>query len=141
MIKDKKKKPITKLDKDLWEVFSEYVRRRDAKKFEALGYAPDRVKCITCDFVGHWKYDFDAGHFISRKQKGTKFDERNVNAQCGGCNKFGQGMQLVHARAIDKIHGKGTADLLEQKGREYCKWMDFEYIEKIEEYKQKIKEL
>jgi hypothetical protein len=141
MITAKKKKSIASLDKKLWEVFSEYIRRRDAKKFEAMGYAPDRVKCVTCDFVGHWKYDMDAGHFMSRKHLGTKFDEKNVNSQCGGCNKFGQGMQVVYARVIDKMYGKGTAEWLEEKSRGMCKLMSFEYEEKIEYYKQKLKDL
>ncbi len=137
MIGIAKKKSITNLDKVLWKVFSEYIRRRDAVKFSGS----DRVKCITCEFVGHWKYDFDAGHFMSRKHLGTKFHEMNVHAQCGGCNKFGQGKQYAYAKVIDRLYGNGTADLLEQKSRTACKWMSFEYEQKIEEYKQKIKEL
>jgi hypothetical protein len=141
MIKTKGKKTSNKLDKDLWETFSEYIRRRDAKRFEALGYAPDRVKCFTCDYVGHWKYDMQAGHFMPRQHMGTKFDEKNVQSQCGGCNCFEQGNQLIFSRNLDKLYGKGTSEWLEQKAKSLCKWMNFEYEEKIIEYKQKIKDL
>lgn len=140
-VKKAKRKSIKALDKALWEIVSEYIRRRDAKKCEQMGYAPGRCKCVTCDYVGHWKYDMEAGHFISRRHLATKFDERNINAQCAGCNKFNSGNQFLHGRVIDKMYGKGTAYLLELKAKSQCKWLAFEYEEKIEYFKQKLKEI
>lgn len=136
-----KRKSIKALDKALWEICSEYIRRRDAKKYESMGYAPDRCKCFTCDYVGHWKYDMEAGHFISRRHLATKFDERNLNSQCPGCNKFQSGNQYKHGRLIDKLYGPGTADMLALKAKSQCKWLPFEYEQKIDYYKQKLKEL
>jgi hypothetical protein len=136
MIGLSKKKSITNLDKVLWKVFSEYIRRRDALKFSG----GDRVKCITCTHTDHWKH-FDCGHGISRKHLGTKFDEKNNHAQCKGCNGFGSGKQFEYMLQVDRMYGKGTAELLLHKSKSLCKWMSFEYEQKIEEYKIKIKNL
>lgn len=134
-MKTLQKETIGKLDAKLWKLFSEYIRRRDALKFSGA----DRVQCITCPHTGHYK-EFDCGHFQPRQHMGTKFDEKNNHAQCGKCNAFEGGEQVKYARVIDKLYGKGTSELLEIKARSLCKWMRYEYEEKIELYKNKLKE-
>ena len=84
--------------------FSEYIRLRDAD-------SSGNVRCITCEKITHWQ-DADAGHFISRDKKATRYDERNVNAQCKTCNRFQSGRQYEHGKAIDLKYGAGTADEL-----------------------------
>ena len=136
MIAKTNKKSVSKLDEDLWKVFSEYIRRRDAIKFSG----GDRAKCITCSHVNHWKM-MDCGHGISRRHLATKFDEKNNHIQCKGCNGLKSGKQFEYMLQVDRMYGKGTAELLLHKSRSLCKWMGFEYEEKIELYKQKIKDL
>jgi hypothetical protein len=104
--KPKQVKPKTnkQLDKILWKWFSLYVRLRDS---DDNGYA----QCITCGRTHHYK-EMDAGHFISRRHLTTKFDPRNVNAQCVSCNKFNAGEQYKYSLAIDRKFGKNVAEHL-----------------------------
>lgn len=143
MIKDKikssgmrKEKGIKQLDKELWDIFSEYIRRRDAIKFSGADFA----KCITCSHVAHWK-EFDCGHGISRRHLSTKFEEKNNHAQCKGCNGLKSGKQFEYMLAVDRKYGKGTSELLLLKSKQSVKWGRFEYEILIKEYKQKIKDL
>jgi hypothetical protein len=39
---------------------------------------------------------------------GTRFDPRNINKQCAGCNLYNDGGPDEHSLAIDKKFGKGT---------------------------------
>jgi hypothetical protein len=136
MIKTKKKTGSRKAEDKLWKDFSEYIRRRDAKKYSG----GEVVKCITCPHVGHWK-NFDCGHGISRKHKATKFHEFNNHAQCKGCNGFGSGKQFEYMLEVDKRYGAGTVEKLLIASRQICKWGEFEYEILHKEIKQKIKEL
>ena len=109
--------------KRAWDIFSKWIRLRDA--------GPDgRVKCITCPSVKHWK-DMDAGHYITRAKESTLFDEQNVSAQCGGCNRWQGGKFLEHARAIERKFGAGTRDRIERKAMQMCKrtLKDYQFIE------------
>lgn len=134
MIKTKKKTGNGKLEEKLWEIFSQFIRRRDSDE-NGIG------KCVTCGYVEHWKY-MDAGHFISRKHKSTKFDEKNNNIQCKGCNgPYGSGRQFEHSKYIDNKYGAGTADSLLLKSRMTCKRNRYDYECLIEEYKNKLKQL
>jgi hypothetical protein len=133
-MKTKKKKPTySKLDEKLWKVFSEYVRRR---------YADENgiVKCFTCGKTEHWK-GMQAGHFISRKHKATKYHELNVRPQCVSCNIFRQGEQFIFGRNLDEIYGSGTAEKIEQESRMICKRDAIDLKQMIDYYIQKIKEL
>lgn len=113
--------------------FSEYIRKRDTAH---NGYG----KCITC---GQFKpYEkLDCGHFISRRFEATRYDEKNANVQCQKCNRFENGNQYRHGKAIDVKFGKGTADELLQKSKMRCKrnQSDYEWIAR--EYRQKLKKL
>jgi hypothetical protein len=110
--------------------FGQYIRKRDSKN----GIA----SCITC---GKFTQQFDAGHFLSRRFQSTRYDERNVNAQCLKCNRFENGNQYTHGKAIDEKYGEGTADELLLKSRMACKRTkkDFEYL--ALEFKQKLESL
>lgn len=109
-----KKKP--EYDQELWDMFSIFIRLRDA---DENGY----VKCCTCGKMARWRGDgMQAGHFVGRQHWGTRYNEKNVNTQCGGCNgPYGAGQQEKHAIYVDKLHGKGTAELLQgtRNGRKY----------------------
>tara|TARA_R110002050_G_scaffold170191_1_gene301998 strand:- start:146 stop:547 length:402 start_codon:yes stop_codon:yes gene_type:complete len=110
----------TKIDKP----FHEYIRRRDAD--DDSGYC----QCISCDKPIHFS-ESDAGHFISRGKLATRWDERNVNAQCRKCNRFEYGRQFEYSLKI----GTELAEQLLQDSRVTFKLMEHEYLEIFEKYR------
>jgi len=119
--KPTRKTLITKLDK----VFSEYIRRKDAKN--------DIATCVTCGKKDHWK-KLQNGHFMSRKHYATRWDEDNVGVQCSACNVFRYGEQYLFAKYL----GAEKADMLLNKSRQTVKFPDWEIQEMIDLYKTKI---
>jgi hypothetical protein len=83
----------------------------------------------------------DAGHFVSRRWKATKFDERNVWPQCPKCNRFSGGEAFLMANYIDTHLGHGTADLLHNLSRVKCKLDRLWYEEQIKIYRAKLRAL
>lgn len=114
-------------------IFSQYIRKRYA---DNNGIA----ECFTCGKKDHWK-SLQCGHFMSRKHYSTRWDEKNCQVQCAGCNVFRWGEQFKFGRNLDIKLGKGTADSLEQKSRQILKYNNIELIELIEHYKKKVAEL
>lgn len=98
-----KPKSIKALKKDAWDAFSRFIRQRDADE-------NGNVKCCTCENVRHWK-GMQAGHFVSRVQESTLFDEMNVWSQCAGCNMPpNNGRPFEYAAFLDAKFGPGTAE-------------------------------
>ena len=126
-----KKTSLNKLDDKLWKIFSKYIRLRDCNK-------KGLIKCISCGKFKPWK-ESDAGHFISRRKKATKFNEKNVNAQCVYCNRFDQGSQYAHSKAIDRKYGEGTAEYLYNLSQVLTKLTRDWYEDTIKIYKEKTK--
>lgn len=122
-----RKKPIN-LKKVLWKLFSEYIRRRD------------KGVCITCGRRDDWK-NMDAGHYIPRSVGGLAlyFDEKNVHAQCGGCNRFGHGRLYDYALALKRKYGDTILEELEYKRRKVRPWSKSEYELLIKDYQKKLK--
>jgi hypothetical protein len=114
-------------------IFSQYIRKRYA---DNNGIA----ECFTCGKKDYWK-SLQCGHFMSRKHYSTRWDEKNCQVQCAGCNVFRWGEQFKFGRNLDIKLGKGTADSLEQKSRQILKYNNIELIELIEHYKKKVAEL
>ncbi len=102
-----------KIDK----VFHEYIRRRDADEF---GYC----NCISCKKNIHFS-ESDAGHFISRKYLITRYDERNVRAQCRKCNRFEYGRQFEYSIAL----GQNLSQELLQISKSVIKYSDADWAE------------
>lgn len=118
-------------DNKLWKAFSEYIRLRDA---DDNGICT----CITCGLKRHWK-QVDCGHGIPRQHWGTRYDERNNNAQCKRCNGFEQGSQEAYAIAVDKKHGEGTWEHLLLKKQFGKRLSDFEIKVLTDHYKKESK--
>ena len=76
MPKNAKKPTRSKLIKKLDTVFSQYVRLSNA---DDRGYCT----CVTCGKKGQMedRRNNQAGHFISRANYSTRWDERNVKPQ------------------------------------------------------------
>ncbi len=129
------KTTTSKLKAKLDKLFSEYIRKRDSDH-------RGMCKCISCGkeapaFGG----SIHAGHFMSRRHLATRWDEKNVNSQCAGCNTFRGGEQYRQSIGIDNKWGKGTSKDLEQRANIIVKLSRIDYEEAIENIKQKIKEL
>lgn len=136
-IKNSRSKPVSDLRKQinkLDKVFSEYIRLRDANR--------DGIcQCITCKRYFCWN-DGDAGHYVQRDRLATRYDEKNVHAQCKYCNRFRSGEQYIHGVEIDKKYGEGTAQklILISKARG-CK-LDLYWIDtKMKYYKTRVRNL
>jgi len=134
ILKKKKVVKISTLDNKLWKLFSKYIRLRDRIQDEYC-------KCISCGSIHHWK-DMHAGHFIGRRHKGVKFNEKNVSAQCCKCNTYNSGEQWNFGKALEKKYGEGVIDELEVKKQLNKNMCDrFWYIEQIKIYKEKVRKL
>jgi hypothetical protein len=136
-MKSKVTHPSTKkLKKDLWVIFSKYIRLRDCLKTTGT---KDNGKCFTCNRLVKI-HECDAGHFISRTYNSTLFNEKNVHLQCKKCNAFG-GNVLEYRRQIVKMYGEGADIELEDKATELKKFSPPELKDLIEVYKEKLKKL
>jgi len=115
---------------DKW--FSEYIRKRDTQS--------GAVRCPTCGGVITYETS-DAGHFISRRFMNTRWNEKNVHAQCRKCNRFQYGNQYEFGLFIDSKYGKGEAEKLLFLSKLEYKPMPHELKEIAKYFRQKIKEL
>ena len=104
--------------KRTWEGCSEYIRLRDAIRYNTTLPEEDRDytvgPCCTCGIVKKWRY-MDPGHFIpkgSGGHSGVYFDERNIHLQCKRCNAFFQGRPLEYGDFMLKKYGKKVIDEL-----------------------------
>lgn len=126
--KTDRQKLINKLD----ESFSLFIRLRDS---DHQGVC----KCITCGDFKHYT-QMDAGHFVTRDNMATRWEEQNVNAQCPHCNRFKAGKQFEHGLAIDKKYKQpGLASSLMVKSKSVCNWTDQELDTMHKYYKAEIK--
>ena len=126
------KKPTrSKLIKKLDIVFSKYIRLSSADK---NGYCT----CVTCGKKGYWEKDIiDCGHFITRAAMSTRYDERNVAAQCSFCNRFRSGEQYKFSLYLgDKL----SKELL-NKSKQVRKFTTIELEQMIFDYGEKLKKL
>ena len=114
-------------------VFSEYIRRRDADE-------NGLIRCISCGKIVHWK-DADAGHYINRRHNSTRYDEKNVNAQCRSCNRFDEGNIQGYRKGLIAKYGEKAVELLEIKKRNICRLGQFEINILADEFRGKLKVL
>lgn len=128
------KKPLNKLKKELDKWFSLYIRLREATE-EGM------VQCFTCGKVSNYKIGMQCGHFQSRVNLSTRYDEQNCQVQCVACNMFKQGEQYKFALRLDGKYGDGTAEQLEFKSRQSIKFTREEYMENISYYKECVDNL
>ncbi len=114
-LKRSKVKAKKAYDSELWDMFSIYIRLRDSDENGI-------VRCCTCGKCARWRGDgMQAGHGIPRQHWGARYNEKNVQTQCGGCNKFQQGAQIKFAAFINKKYGPDTWVLLQagKDGKKY----------------------
>lgn len=125
-MKHKKLRPLSKLKKDLWEIFRHWIYIRD-----------DHI-CFTCGKRTVEGTNCQAGHFIKAAVCGIflYFHEDNVHVQCAYCNGPLDGDQYHYGIKLGKKKVKELEKLrLETKDRV---WGRKEFEEKIAYYKAKI---
>jgi hypothetical protein len=136
-VKLRKTKSISRLKKEVREVFSKYIRLRDCLRTTGtLEYC----NCITCSRLIAFK-EAQAGHFVDCRHSPTLFDETNVHAQCARCNVYLDGEILKYRREIIRLYGEGYDVQLEEKAIETKKFTRDELLDLKELYAQKIREL
>ena len=134
---------IGKAKKEFWRVFSVYIRMRD------------RGVCFSCgkeikdyyDKMGNvkpgWKAA-QAGHFITAKSCGLAlyFHEQNVHCQCYQCNINLSGNWVEYEKRIIEVYGREICDELKRlKWEGNVKYKVFDYVDKIEEYTKRIRDM
>ena len=141
-VKDKVRKKTRKIShkglvRKLDDLFSKYIRKRDVFTQNSIGVTI--CKCCTCEqFKIDENGDIHAGHFQKRGKWNTRYDERNVNAQCKACNTFKGGRDFEYGLYIDNKYGKGTAEALYIKAKIPKKYMRVELEEMIKHYQEKL---
>jgi len=116
---------------DKW--FSVFIRLRDSD-------ANGQTICITCQKVTQFDR-VDAGHFMTRNNISTRFNEKNVHGQCRNCNSFKGGESIAHGIRIVERYGQSELDLLVFKSKSMMKLMPFEVKEMSKEYRIKARAL
>ena len=119
------KKPSRKtLIKNLDTIFSTYIRRKDA--------IDDIATCVTCGKKDHYK-KLQCGHFMSRSNYSTRWDENNVGVQCYGCNITNQGMQYAFSKYLTQFDNN-LPDSLLIKSKQIVKFADVDLVKMIDKY-------
>ena len=121
-----------------YAIFSEFIRKRDFKKYKG--------QCIACGKTKLYS-EIQCGHFCPASNCGFSllFDEENCNGECAGCNAFDEG-HLIRYRQnlITRIGEEKVKDLERRyddhryKGKTMKQWTKREYEAKILEYKEKL---
>ena len=115
----------------LWKWFSLFIRLRGCPD-NSQGFGP----CFTGGGIDRYK-NMDAGHFISRRYKNTKYDERNVHMQSVHHNRDLSGNLAVYAEKL----GPELVEELTRLSKVPAKKMPLWEVEaKIAEYRQKAKD-
>jgi hypothetical protein len=120
------KKPSRKtLVKNLDTIFSIYIRRKDAIN--------DIAECVTCGKKDHYK-NLQCGHFMSRSNYSTRWEENNVGVQCYGCNISRSGEQYKFSQYL----GDMLSNEMFVKSKQTVKFADEDLINLINYYTEKV---
>jgi|18_taG_2_1085343.scaffolds.fasta_scaffold02326_4 hypothetical protein len=128
-----RKDSIPKLIKKLDQVFSRWVRCSAA---DDCG----QVACVTCGHQNHWK-KMQAGHFIPRQIKSTRWEEWNVRPQCYACNMFYGGRPQDYRDKLIEELGEEEVQRLSALRHQIVKLDRFELQSMIDDYTSRLKNL
>lgn len=67
---------------------------------------------------------------MSRSHRATRWEEKNMSAQCYGCNISNKGEQYKHWKYLDERWGHGTAEEMYQLSQTLQK-VDQNYLQSI----------
>ncbi len=138
--KRKKKSSRKKTDRSkpdlvdrLDRVFSAYIRLRDIMP-NGMG------KCISCGKIKPYG-ELDCGHFFSRVNMATRFDEDNCHAECRGCNRASADHLIYYQENLIRKIGVSRFSTLRERARSTKKWDNSELERMIVKYKNEVKRL
>lgn len=120
------------MKKSVQALANRYARERDCFGHSGTG-------CISC---GEWTSfeKLDGGHYIPSTVSSTRFDERNINAQCHKCNRFLHANLRGYFRGLEAKLGRDGLDDLESIAGPY-KWTREELNALKLYYKRKLADL
>ena len=120
---------IKKLDK----VFAYYIRLRDIMP-NGMG------KCISCGKIKPYS-EIDCGHFFSRTNMATRFDEDNCNGECRACNRISADHLIFYQENLIKKIGVSRFSSLREKARSTKKWEADDLKKLIDHYRKEVRRL
>ena len=83
----------------------------------------------------------DCGHWLSRRHKATRWDERNAHLECKRCNSGMAGdRQDEMGLYIKEKYGEETMNILRIKKNNPVNMVAWEYEQLINHFKNKLKE-
>lgn len=132
----KSKSELKIAKKKAWELFSRYIRLKNADK-------DGNAKCVTCGKVDSYK-KIHAGHAISGRGGRVLFDEKIVRCQCFYCNIMKNGRYDDFIYFLTEIEKSMTIEEyweIKKESKLPCKLSLQDYVEVQDEYKRKLKEL
>lgn len=135
--KSKKLNNPKRLKRLAWKAFSDFIRLRDALK--TTGTREIGI-CITCDQEVPFS-SFQAGHFLGGRKGDVLFDEQYVNGQCVTCNVFLRGNYVMYTIKMIGRYGLEEVNRRIQQSKNVLKRTAQDYLDIIEEYTQKVKDL
>ena len=124
-----KKKGISEAYLD--NIFSNYIRLRDSD-------CDGLVTCCNCGKKLHWKVA-TCGHFVKRRHRTLRWDERNCHAECGPCNTAD--INLGYAEFMVNKYGPEIWAILDAQKNNRGKILPYERKIMADNYKQKTKQL
>lgn len=124
-MKRKRKHTINWYKKQLWKIFTIYIKNRD------------NWTCYTCGKQARG-WGMSGGHFIPKSVGGLilYFHEDNVHAQCSYCNLQLEGNHYEYGLRLGQ---EKVAELYALRNI-VTKWSESDFIDKIKHYKEKVHE-
>jgi hypothetical protein len=133
----KKEKSLTYYKNRAWKVFSNYIRTRDC--IATTGNLR-RGKCVTCNKEFPFE-ELQAGHAIGGRNNSILFDEELVNAQCRGCNGFGNGKYAEYSLWFINRYGLEKWEEKIRLSKTAVKYTKEDYKKIYEDYRNKLNNL
>lgn len=131
--KKEKKETVAQLKKKLDEIFSKFIRLRNADD-------NGMVECYTSGKIIHYK-ESHAGHFIVRSHLGTRWNEINVQVQSVEQNIYRSGNPQEFGRRIIQDYGIEEYEKLFELSKKTIKVDRFFYENMIAHYSSEVEKL
>lgn len=123
---------ISVLKSKLDAVFSLYIRHR--------GSVDGYNQCITCEHP-FLISELQDGHYFSRVKTSIRWDETNNHPQCNQCNVILDGNLVIYKQKMIVKYGQLHIDYLASIKNKELKLLRSDYLERIEFYSKKLKEM
>lgn len=132
MKKAKQAKSRSKLVKALDNIYSQYIRLKNA---DENGFCV----CIVCKKPFHWK-KIQNGHFCRRSHYNTRWVDMNCHPQCYVCNCI-LNTNAEYAVFMLEKYGEAAVKELVAESQKIVKIQNYELEEQIEKYTKIVKQL